>query len=229
MAKWCYFLFIIISNQCVAKLHVVTENFPPAQYLDENDRLVGYVADKVRLVLDQAKIDYTLSVNNWSTVFNTALRDPQTCIFSVVRSSERENKLFWVAEIAELKTYLYALDSKNITITELNDAKKMNVAVLKDNYSHQYLRSQGFEDGKNLMLINSFDNIFKIIKNRKSSIDLVVLPEQRVRYEESINHVATSLKSVYRLNVEQPPLYFACNKNLDPSIKSKLLSAFSHY
>ena len=35
------------------------------------------------------------------------------------------------------------------------------------------------------MLFNSFDNIFKIIKARSSSIDLVVIPAQRISHEQS--------------------------------------------
>ena len=76
--------------------------------------------------------------------------------------------------MAELNTYLYALHSKKITIIPLEQAKQYRIAVLKDNYSHQYLLSQGFEEGKNLMLMNSFDNIFKEIKfeTEKNTIDL---------------------------------------------------------
>ncbi|MDQ9093245.1 MULTISPECIES: substrate-binding periplasmic protein [Pseudoalteromonas] len=229
MAKWCCFLFIIISSQSVAKLNIVTEHFPPAQYLDENNQLVGDIADKVRRVLDASALDYAISVNGWSTAFNMALRDPQTCIFSMTRSISRENKFVWIAKLAELDAYLYALNSKNIAITSLEQAKQYRIAVLKDNYSHHYLLSQGFEEGKNLMLMSSFDNIFQIVQNRKNSIDMVVLPEQRAQYEQAKGDMADKLLPVLRLDLEQPGLYFACNKQLDNPTKTRLSSAFSTY
>ncbi|WP_254911212.1 ABC transporter substrate-binding protein [Pseudoalteromonas sp. A601] len=216
-----------MSQQCLAKLNIVTENFPPAQYLDDNQQLTGHVVEKVRKALDASSIDYAISVHSWSTAFNTALRDPQTCIFSVTRSKEREDKLLWIAELAELTTNFYALNSKNIQLDNLEQAKQYRVAVLKDNYSHQYLSSQGFEEGKNLLAMDSFDNIFNIVHSRKNNIDLVILPKQRVDFEQQSQPTADSLQPVLKLNIKQPSLYFACNKALDKVSKLELTRVFS--
>lgn len=227
MLKWNLLLLVILSPQCFAKLTIVTENFPPAQYINDNNQLTGHVVEKVRKALDASSIDYTISVHSWSTSFNTALRDPQTCIFSVTRSKEREDKLLWIAELAELTTNFYALNSKNIQLDNLEQAKQYRVAVLKDNYSHQYLSSQGFEEGKNLLAMDSFDNIFNIVHSRKNSIDLVILPKQRVDFEQQSQPTADSLQPVLKLNIKQPSLYFACNKALDKVSKLELTRVFS--
>lgn len=227
MIKWSLLLLVILSQQCFAKLNIVTENFPPAQYIDDNNQLTGHVVEKVRKALDASSIDYTISVHSWSTAFNTALRDPQTCIFSVTRSKEREDKLLWIAELAELTTNFYALDSKNIQLDNLEQAKQYRVAVLKDNYSHQYLLSQGFEEGKNLLAMDSFDNIFNIVRSRKNSIDLVTLPKQRADYEQQTQQTIDNLQPVLKLNIKQPSLYFACNKALDKVSKLELTRVFS--
>jgi len=175
VTKWYFVLLLIVSHHCVAKLTVVTENFAPAQYLDANNNLVGDAADKVRLVLDSVGIDYSISVNDWSMAYNIALRDPQTCIFSISRSPEREHNFIWFAKLAQFDTNFYSLKSKGISLTNLEQAKQYRIAVLKDNYSHHYLLSKGFKENENLMLFSSFDNIFKIIQTRSSSIDLVVI------------------------------------------------------
>ncbi|HEA16221.1 MAG: substrate-binding periplasmic protein [Pseudoalteromonas prydzensis] len=227
VGKWIYLVFIIFSGQCVAKLHIVTEHFPPAQYLNDKDQLTGHVADKVRKALEASSLDYSITVKSWTTAFNTALRDPQTCIFSVSRSPEREDQLLWIAELAQLHTYFYALNSKQINLQNLEQAKQYRIAVLKDNYSHQYLLSQGFEEGKNLLPIDSFDNIFKIVSSRKNSIDLVTLPKQRAEFEQRKHPVDDNLIPVLKLNVKQPSLYFACNKGIDNISKSELIRVFT--
>ncbi|MBE0380170.1 MULTISPECIES: substrate-binding periplasmic protein [Pseudoalteromonas] len=233
MRRFWILLLALVSLQSVAKLNIVTEHFPPAQYLDENNQIVGVIADKVNAVLANSALDYTMSVESWSTAFNMALRDTHTCIYSVTRSKARESEFIWIAKLAELNTYLYALHSKKITITSLEQAKQYRIAVLKDNYSHQYLLSQGFEEGKNLMLMNSFDNIFEIVRNRKNTIDLVVLPEQRAQFEHTRvkngDKLPEELTPALRLNTEQPELYFACNKGLDKPTEAALLNAFNHY
>ena len=233
MRRFWILLLALVSLQSVAKLNIVTEHFPPAQYLDENNQIVGVIADKVNAVLANSALDYTMSVESWSTAFNMALRDTHTCIYSVTRSKARESEFIWIAKLAELNTCLYALHSKKITITSLEQAKQYRIAVLKDNYSHQYLLSQGFEEGKNLMLMNSFDNIFEIVRNRKNTIDLVVLPEQRAQFEHTRvkngDKLPEELTPALRLNTEQPELYFACNKGLDKPTEAALLNAFNHY
>ncbi|MDP2635109.1 MAG: transporter substrate-binding domain-containing protein [Pseudoalteromonas sp.] len=227
MNKWIYLLCVFFSSLCFAKLTVVTENFPPAQYLDHNNQLTGHVYERVRKVLDNSSLDYNITVHSWSTAYNTAIRDPQTCIFSISRSKRREDKLVWIAKLSDLNTYLYSLNSKAITLDNLEQAKQYRIAVLKDNYSHHYLLSQGFEVGKNLLLIDSFDNIFNIIRSRKNSIDLVILPEQRVEYEHSRSGIKDDLKAVLKLQVTQPALYFACHKQLDAATKEELTRVFS--
>lgn len=226
MNKWIYLLCVAFSSHCFAKLNVVTEHFPPAQYLDHNNKLTGHVYERVRKALDSSSLEYSISVHSWSTAYNTALRDPQTCIFSISRSELREDKLVWISKLSDLNTYLYTLDSKTISLDNLEQAKKFRIAVLKDNYSHQYLASQGFEEGKNLLLIDSFDNIFNIVASRKNSIDLVVLPEQRVDYEHSKRAVKESLKKVLKIQVTQPALYFACNKQIDKASIDELTRVF---
>lgn len=227
MSRWILFLLIIMSQQCLAKLNIVTENFPPAQYLDENNQLTGHIVEKVRKALDTSAIDYSITINSWNTAFNTALRDPQTCIFSVSRSQEREDKFLWIAELARLDAYFYALGSKNIKLENTEQAKKYRIAVLKNNYSHQYLLSKGFEDGINLLPMDSFDNIFDIVRSRRNSIDLVILPKQRADFQQTKQLGEDSLQALLALNIKQPSLYFACNKKIDNYVKTELTRAFS--
>lgn len=229
MTKWYFVLLLIVSHHCAAKLTVVTENFAPAQYLDANNNLVGDAADKVRLALDSAGIDYSISVSDWSMAYNIALRDPQTCIFSISRSPEREHNFIWFAKLAQFDTNFYSLKSKGISLTNLEQAKQYRIAVLKDNYSHHYLLSQGFKENENLMLFNSFDNIFNIIQARSESIDLVVLPAQRINHEQSHFLNTLKLERLIQINVDQAPLYFACNKNLPSKMKQQLSAAFASY
>lgn len=227
MAKWYCVFFLIVSQHCAAKLTVLTENFAPAQYLDANNNLVGDAADKVRLALDSTGIDYSISVNDWSMAYNIALRDAQSCIFSISRSPEREDNFIWFARLGQFDTNFYALKSKGIVLNNLEQAKQYRIAVLKDNYSHHYLLSKGFKENENLMLFSNFDNIFKIIQARSSSIDLVVIPAQRISHEQTYLLNELQLEPLIPINAHQAPLYFACNKKLPLQMQQQLSTAFS--
>ncbi|WP_404344186.1 substrate-binding periplasmic protein [Pseudoalteromonas mariniglutinosa] len=226
MLKLCGLLCLFLLPNCYAKITVVTENFPRFQYLNEQGELVGSAAEKVLRALASSGIEYSLLVNNWSISYNSALRDTNTCIFSAARLPAREDKLLWIAKLEEFTASFYSFKSKQLTLNSLEQAKQYRIAVLKDNYSHQYLLEQGFSEYEQLIVLNSFDNIYEILKSRRASIDLVALSDQEVAYQLQKDRSLAELIPVMPVASSQPPLYFACNKNLNTVLLEKLTTAF---
>lgn len=220
-------LLLLILQPCFAAITVVTENFPNFQHLDANGELKGSVVDKVMSGLEKSGVDYELSVNTWSISYNAALRDNNTCIFSMARLPARENKFTWIAHIGGFSASFYSFKSEQVKVTNLAEAKKYRIAVLKNNYSHIYLKEQGFDERNQLILLDSFGNIYDVLKSRRSSIDLVVLSDEQFEYESDGDDSLEDLKPVLRLPVGTPQLYFACNKNINPLTLEKLNKGFA--
>jgi polar amino acid transport system substrate-binding protein len=210
-----------------AKLVVVTETVPNWHYINEQGELVGTVLDKVKTALDKSGLDYTLSVNSWSLSYNVALRDKNTCIFSIARLSVREDKFIWIKQLASMSASFYSFKPLETPLNTLAQAKQYRIAVLKDNYSHHFLVKHGFSEQKQLLLLNSFDRIFDILKNRQSSIDLVVLSEQHL-IEKQKHKDSVLINLVPQMQLEPVPLthYFACNKDMDKATITQLQHAF---
>ncbi|WP_256096697.1 substrate-binding periplasmic protein [Pseudoalteromonas luteoviolacea] len=208
------------------QLNVVTENFPNFQYINGEGELVGIAADKVRAVLSKAKIDYHISVQTWTTAYNTAARDNNTCIFSMAKNDLRGEKFDWVFPISQFTTSFYALKSSKITIEDVEDAKQYKVAVIKDNYSHQFLIKNGFIEGYNLVLINSFERVFELLEARRGFVDLVILSDNQFKFKQQHEPKSAQLEPVLTLKNLNTQLYFACNKNLAPHIVKKIKHAY---
>ena len=155
----CFLYPIAHANE----INIVTEVFPDFQYLDANNQLAGRSVEKVKNALDAAGISYTMSANNWSVSYNAALRDKNTCIFSIVRLPPRENNFVWIAELEEFESAIYGLKSRGIKLKTLHDAKRYKIAVLRDNFSHHYLLERGFNESRHLLLIDNLDKIDKLI------------------------------------------------------------------
>lgn len=226
MHKVMLFLCLIWLPSSFAQLTVVTENLPTFQYLNEKGELVGSAAEKVIKALERSKLDYTISVNNWPTSYNAALRDDKTCIFSIVRQAAREDLFDWVAELDRFDASFYSFNANNIKLSQLEQAKAYRIAVLKENFGHHYLVSKGFDEQTQLMLFNSFDKIMDILRSRRDSIDLVVLSDQQYRHQLNLDPSLVDLKFVMDLSGTYPPLYFACNKGLDKHTRQLLFDAF---
>ena len=218
---------LLFLQPCFAAITVVTENFPNFQYLDENGELTGTVVDKVKSGLDKSGVDYEVSVNSWSISYNAALRDSNTCIFSMARLPAREDKFTWVAKIGGFSASFYSFKSEQVKITSIDEAKKYRIAVLKNNYSHIYLKENGFDERNQLILLDSFDNIYDVLKSRRSSIDLVILSDEQFKHERDNDNTLEDLKPILKLPVGTPQLFFACNKNINPVTLEKLNKGFA--
>ena len=217
----------MLLQPCFAAITVVTENLPSFQYQNAQGVLVGTVVEEVTNALKKSGVEYTLSVNAWPISYNAALRDEKTCIFSIARLPSREDKFSWVAKLGNFTASFYSFKSQQVKIENLEQAKKYRIAVLKDNYSHVYLSERGFNEQNQLILLDSFENIYDVLKSRRSSIDMVVLSDEQFNYELKKDKTLSLLKAIYKIPADYQDLYFACNKNLESTTLEKLTHAFS--
>lgn len=218
-------LSVFSSSAFASKLNIVTEDFPLFQYYEQGE-LVGYAVDKVKAVLQHANINYTLGVNQWSVSYIAALRDPNTCIFSMGRSKTRESLFTWVFPIAHFTTSFYGLKSEHIDVSSLNDAKNYKTGVIRNNYSHQYLRARGFSEDEHLVMLSSFDRVFELLETRKGLLDLVILNDAQFDFRALKDPFTKKLKKVFTLKNQGAQLYFACNKQVEKNTIDKISNAY---
>jgi len=222
-----FLLFISCIKVDATEITIVTEVFPDFQYINEDNKLVGRSVDKVHKALESTGINYTMLAHSWAISYNAALRDKNTCIFSIVRLPNRESKFNWVGELESFDSAIYGLKSRGIKLNTLNDAKKYKIAVLRDNFSHHYLLERGFSESKHLLLIDSLDKIDKLISTRHEILDFVVLSKKQFSYRIKTEPKLELLEPLLNLNTTQSPLFFACNVNMDSALVSQLKAAFS--
>lgn len=222
-----FLLFISCIKVDATEITIVTEVFPDFQYFNEENKLVGRSVDKVHKALEGTVIKYTMLAHSWAISYNAALRDKNTCIFSIVRLPNRESNFNWVGELESFDSAIYALKSRSIKLNTLNDAKGYKIAVLRDNFSHHYLLERGFSESRNLLLIDSLDKIDKLISTRHNILDFVVLNKKQFNYRVKTEPRLELLEPVLSLNTAQYPLFFACNINMDPALVTQLKVAFS--
>ncbi|MCG7534035.1 transporter substrate-binding domain-containing protein [Pseudoalteromonas sp. OOF1S-7] len=228
MVRWFVYVWLMLSNAgaYAYTLTLVTENFAHYQYVNGEGELVGYAAEKVVAVLNEAQVDYQLSIDNWSISYNSAKRDPNTCIFSIAKSEQRNALFSWVFPIGAFTTSFYALKTANIRIDTLEQARQYKIAVIRDNFSHQYLKSQGFVEGQQLLLIQSFDKIFQLLATRRNIVDLVILSDAQFEHKSKSEPMSSELEPVMTINNMNSQLYFACNKKVPERIIDRIQAAY---
>lgn len=219
--------FIFSFKSFSFTLNVVTELFPAYQYLDKSGKLSGPTVEIVKNVLGHANIDYKLTYEPWNITYNALKRNPDTCVFSIGRNNEREDMFNWVFPVGQFTSSFYALKSRNINLEVLEDALKYRTAVIRNNFSHQYLKEHGFTEQYQLVVISSFNRVLEILETRKNQLDLVVLSDSQVQDASLNNKLMTHLEPVLQLDLQQNNmLYFACNKQVPDYIIKDVVQSY---
>lgn len=205
------------SAQSSPKLTVVTENWLPYNYTNKDDELVGSSTEFVRRMLDNAGLEYSLSVYPWVRAYHLAQKEPNVLIYSIYRTTLRESLFHWICPINKpIAQYLYKLSARSdIQVRQLDDAKNYRLGINRESHSHQFILAAGFEEGKDFSTAPSTYHYFELLVNDR--VDLLIDTEEGMKQKlagaELPHDTTQSLMKLY-----EEPLCLAMSLNSDPKL-----------
>jgi polar amino acid transport system substrate-binding protein len=209
------------QNDKLPHIYIVTEHLPPFQ-ISTKTEVQGFATEIIETAFSKTPYSYDIKIFPWSRSYHMALNKENTCIYSIARTPEREDKLIWVNTIAERNTSFVSLVSQNLTLTSLEDAKRYNTAVIRDDVTHQFLLENGFKEGLNLYVINNTHSLLKLLTQRKN-INFILVDPNTIKYRAEYNNLAPNLfKNGYQINEHPLTYYLACNKKTSPEVIEKI-------
>lgn len=97
MYVWCIVLLVSANIEAV-ELNVLTENFVPFNYM-ENNEITGFTAEIVDILLEKTGIQPwrgKILLWPWKRAYQTALEEDNVLLFTTTRTPERETLFKWV-------------------------------------------------------------------------------------------------------------------------------------
>lgn len=236
-------LFIICvttANACLAEnnhqaiehtpLNIVTEIAPPLQFLN-GDKLDGQTTSKVRAMLAEASLEAQITPYPWARAFYLATTKPNTLIYPLVRTPERENSFHWIGKLLTFKMSVIKLKSNNaIALNKLNDAKNFRLGLMRGDYAHKLIDNAGFTENEHYTLSSELSKLITQLYSGKIDAMIADLPLLKVM-AISQGFDPEMLVSVYNLG-EPVGVYIAAGKNTKPTYVdalSKALNRISPY
>jgi len=221
-------LFTINLN---AKNHinVVTEQWYPYNYHDNNGKVIGRSTDKVTTILEKLKLDYTIKSYPWARAMMLAQRNENTLIYSIFKTPERVDKFQWVCPLLPpVKIYLFKHKKRHdLKVYNLDDVKKYTISINRGDSSHEFLQSVGFEEGVNLDVTSNDEiSVNQLFLNR---VDFIVQTEFTAnQLLRTLNKPENSLSKVLELkdysnNTICMAFSLTTDKRLVNKFKSELL------
>ncbi|WP_125784007.1 substrate-binding periplasmic protein [Pseudoalteromonas rubra] len=136
---------LLSSFHCWAKFTVVTELSPPNQtWL--NDQVAGISTELVKAILDTAALEGEFYMYPWARALDTAKDKPNTLIYSMAKTPQREALFHWIGPVALFHLGFVTNQSpRKIQIETLEDAKQYRLAVQREDVAAQVLHKLGFE------------------------------------------------------------------------------------
>lgn len=155
-------IFLIISIVVAQDplITVVTEDFKPYNYLDENGELTGPTTKIIQALLDSCGYpNHHIIVYPWARAYSKALSDENTLIFSMVKTEERDTLFKWVGEVATVRMGAIRLRSrKDLQLDSVSQLRNYRITTFIDSPFDSYLKT------KEIPISNRVGNYLSTIK-----------------------------------------------------------------
>jgi len=205
------------------ELLVLTEEFKPYQYEDENGQPTGFMVELVNAILEQSGVDIeggTIRIHPWAEAYDLLLDTENAAAFMTVRTEERKDLLKWVGPLTPRETWLYKLKTRDdIDVETLDDAKAYKVGGYRSAQS-DYLLELGFENVD--IASQESANVARLLSGE---VDLV--PSLPLMMAERLGDLGASYDAVEKVVLldGRYDYYLALNRGVADAIVEELQAA----
>src|SRR5690554_858085 len=207
------------------QLRVYTEQYPPYNmttsgqpFAHSESEITGLCTDVLKSVLEKAKVDYGIKLRDLSYGMNRSQRHENHGIYCVSKTDDREPHFEWVGPLSSIEWTLFAKPGSDITLENLEDARKYRIGGYKGDVMTGYLEDNGFDVSA---ITNNGLNAQRLVQNQ---IDLWVADGLAGPYLAADTSDLTGLEPV--LVFRETPMYLAINKDSDPALIESLHKAY---
>ena len=96
---------------------------------DESGRMQGYLAARLTRLMASLPFTINLAGESWARAWAAVRTEKNSCFLPLARTPDRETEFFWVGPFGKARYGLYALKNRQIKLSSLEEAAKLNLVV----------------------------------------------------------------------------------------------------
>ena len=200
------------------KFSYLTEEYAPFNYL-ENGQPNGVSVDILEALFGKMNLSIdrnTIQVLDWTTAYQTVLNQPNTMLFSTVRTTEREGLFKWVGPIAPQAEIILSLKNSGVNIADITDLNDYFTGVINGYSSIELLMGRGVLR-PNLVIFNNASELYQALIETKQVQCIAYTQAGHDLMIQAMGQSAETYNKPYTIVVDQ--LYYAFNiKSADEMI-----------
>jgi polar amino acid transport system substrate-binding protein len=197
------------------QLEIATEDLPPFSMMKEG-KLTGLSSEIIRVALQRADISYRISIFPWIRAYRMATTQPDLCLYSTVRTAEREPIFKWVGPLVRDKWVVFVPADSPIEIASIEDLKRYRTASLPDDAITQFLQENGIPFDRSV----TTESIRMLEGGR---IDYWATTLLKGRYQANLDGIKLRMALV----IKDEDMYLACNKAVPDRVVAALNDAIA--
>ncbi len=208
----------ILSAQ---ELQAYTEDWPPYNYLQDG-KVSGIASDILKEACALEKILCPVQLVPWARAYKTVQDTPNSLIYGIAKTPNREAQLLWVGPILPRTTWIYVRPEIAAKVKNLHDLDSLKIGMIRGEASVDELLNAGVSR-EAIVLFNSNNDVMRMFKLAK--IDVLVNTEigmamNQKNFEIADNKVIRAMKFF-----DGGSIYFGLNLHSDPVLVEKLQNA----
>ncbi len=203
-------------------LSLMSEEFPPYNFT-VNNQFQGISADVLSYIIQNNSNEITFSkieILPWARSYRLVQENPNTVLFAVTKTKEREKLFKWAGPISSAKNVLIGLKSKKIKIKSNEDILKYRIGIVRDDAASQlvFKKFQLDYNSKNIVIgTSSVPNIKMLFSGR---VDLFAYDENVAKWLMKSEKLPINEVEVVDILAEGEH-YFAFNKETPDEVVQK--------
>ncbi|NLE33177.1 MAG: transporter substrate-binding domain-containing protein [Bacteroidales bacterium] len=183
------YMSIMPSDYMPGTIQIYTEASPPFSYMTGQDTTRKIEGSSVDIVNEiQARTGHVnkLNMGLWLDAYAIVQYLPNSALFNMTRSSEREAMFQWVGPISTSKSYFYTLASSGLTIQTLEQAKALqSIATPKGWFTHDFLIANHFQN----IVATSLTSAEAFQQLMQGEVQALLMTDLDVKWLAEINEV----------------------------------------
>lgn len=201
-----------------ADIVAYAEESAPYHYT-ENGQVVGSAAERLRAACELAKLSCSLEILPWARAMAMARQQPNTLLFSIVRSPDREKDFIWLSSISTEPIWIFGRPDSP-PVRNVAELARTRIGVINGSSGAAFLAAAGVPRSA-MDFANSIEgNMRKFAAHR---VDFILITDERLERQLSRTELPFKVQKVLRM--ADATTYYAMNLKSAPERVAALQAA----
>mgnify|MGYP000010420493 FL=1 len=169
------YTFIALANAAPMPLTFISEQNPPVNYENEQQKAAGFSVELLKLIWRQLnEPQHPIKFLPWARAYYIAQTEPGSVLFATSRTADRENMFKWVCPISTAGVALFRRKKDNFDLTSTSAINDLTIGVIRADIAEDVVIAKTYNKSR-LVKARNTEQLIRLLQSGK--IDMIAAYE----------------------------------------------------